>query len=308
MRVCSVTVDVDCLRSNFKGFGLQKNSYSFREFEIGIQNLLAFFSRFNIRATFFFVAQDLEIKTNADHVKYVIAEDHEVASHSYSHPQGFRLLSEKEKTYELRRSKEILEDVSGTSVIGFRAPGWNISDSSLPILKELGYRYDSSVFPTSITWILKTLHFYAMRKRDKSTRTTMGHLRYSFAPTFPYHTNDHKLGKRGDSDFVEFPIQVAGFFRLPFFATFHLLYPSFIQIGYKAIQNRSIINYQMHLSDFVDYTIKGFSCEVPQHAGSYLPLALKLTLVEKMKIWSKIFRIIRKDYDYLPLKEVLAKL
>ena len=150
MKVCSVTVDVDCLRSNFKGFGLRKSSYSFKEFEIGIENLLAFFYRFNIRATFFFVAQDLEIKTNADIMKSVIEKGHEIASHSYSHPQGFRLLSEKVKTHELRKSKEILEDISGQSVIGFRAPGWNISDDTLPILRRLRFKYDSSViFPAS---------------------------------------------------------------------------------------------------------------------------------------------------------------
>jgi len=306
MKICSVTVDMDCLRSNFKGFGLQKNSYSFKEFEIGIENLLAFFSRFNIRATFFFVAQDLEIKTNADLIKYVIAEGHEVASHSYSHPQGFRLLSEREKTYELKKSKEILQNISGRCVIGFRAPGWNISDDTLPILRKLGFKYDSSVFPTSISILLKALHYYAMRKRDFLTRTTLGELYYLLSSSYPYYTDERRLGKKGDSDFVEFPVQVAGFFRLPFFATFHLSHPSFIKMGYKTIKNRSIINYQMHLSDFVDYTVKGFSHEVPQQAGSYLPVSLKLTLAEKMKIWNKAFRIITEDCDYLPLKEVLA--
>jgi len=267
MKVCSVTVDVDCLRSNFKGFGLQKNSYSFREFEIGIENLLAFFSRFNIRATFFFVAQDLEIKANANLIKYVTAKGHEIASHSYSHPQGFRLLSEREKTYELRRSKEILENVSGQSVIGFRAPGWNISDDTLPILRKLGFTYDSSVFPTSISILLKTLHYYAMRKRDLSTRTTLGEFYYLLSSSYPYHTDEKRLGKKGDSDFVEFPVQVAGFFRLPFFATFHLAYPSFIEMGYKDIKNRNTFNYQMHMSDFVDYTVKRIFSRSPSTGG-----------------------------------------
>jgi len=308
MKICSVTVDVDCLRSNFKGFGLRKNSYSFREFEIGIENLLAFFSRFNIRGTFFIVAQDLKIKTNADIMKSVIAEGHEIASHSYSHPQGFRLLSIKEKAYELKESKEILEDVSGQDIIGFRAPGWNISDDALPILRELGYKYDSSLFPTSISILLKALHYYAMRKRDLKTRTTLGEFHYLLSHSYPYYTDEKKLGKKGDSDFVEFPVQVAGFFRLPFFATFHLSYPSCIEMGYKAITNRRIINYQMHLSDFVDYTVKEFSHEVPQQVGSYLPASLKLTLAEKMEVWDKVFRIITKNYDYLPLKETLAYL
>ena len=95
MKVCSVTVDVDCLRSNFKGFGLRKNSYSFKEFETGIENLLAFFFRFNIRATFFFVAQDLEIKTNAELIKYVIAERIKLAKAYLNEGEKIFIVSER---------------------------------------------------------------------------------------------------------------------------------------------------------------------------------------------------------------------
>lgn len=308
MKACSVTVDVDCLRSNFKGFGLQKEGYSFREFEIGIENTLAFFSRFNIRATFFFVAKDLEIKKNAGFMKYITAEGHEVASHSYSHPQGFRFLSESEKAYELKTSKEILENVSGQSVIGFRAPGWNISDDTLPILRKLGFKYDASVFPTFLAIPLKMLHYYTMRKRDALTRTTLGERYYLLSPPYPYYSDEKRLGKRGGSGFIEFPVQVTGLLRLPFFSTLHLSCPFLIENGYKAIKNRNIINYQMHLSDFVDYTVEEFSQEIPRQKGSYKPLSLKLTLVEKMKIWNKVFTIITNDYEYLSLKEVSASL
>ncbi|MBN1134500.1 MAG: polysaccharide deacetylase family protein [Methanosarcinaceae archaeon] len=308
MKICSITVDVDCLNSNFKGFGLRKPHYSYREFGLGLENILQFFDQYNVKATFFFVAKDVEIAENVTLLSAVADAGHEIASHSYSHPQGFRLLPLEDKTFELRKSKEILEDLTGKEVIGFRAPGWNISDDVLPVLRKLGYKYDSSVFPTSISILLKVLHYYAMRKRDALTRSTLGKLYYLVSPSTPYHTEERKLGEKGNSDFVEFPVQVTGFCRLPFFASFHLSYPSCIEMGYKTIKNRSIINYQMHLSDFVDYTVKEFSDEVPYQTGSYLPFSLKLTLTEKMKIWNKVFRIITEDYDYLPLKETLAYL
>ncbi|HEU19417.1 MAG TPA: hypothetical protein ENO00_08605 [Deltaproteobacteria bacterium] len=306
MKICSITVDVDCLNSNFKGFGLRKPYYSYREFGLGIENILQFFDQYNVKATFFFVAKDMEIAENAFLLNEVAAAGHEIASHSYSHPQGFRLLPLEDKTYELRKSKEILEDLTGDEVIGFRAPGWNISDDALPVLRSLGFKYDSSVFPTSISILLKALHYYAMRRRDALTRSTLGKLYYLGSPSTPYRTEKQKLGKKGSSDFVEFPVQVTGLFRLPFFATFHLSYPSCVESGYKTIKNRNIINYQMHLSDFVDYTVEEFSQEIPQQAGSYLPLSLKLTLDEKKRIWNRVFRIIAEDYDYLPLKETLA--
>jgi len=302
MKVCSATVDVDSLNSNFKGFGLRKNKYSYRELEYGIGNILAFFARHDVRGTFFVVARDGEIEKNAGLIKKIADAGHEIASHSYSHPQGFRLLSPERKKFELKKSKEILEAVSGQEVIGFRSPGWNISDESLPILRGLGYRYDSSVFPTSLTPILKLLHFRQMRKRARPTRTTLGHLYYAFAPSYPYHPDEQRIGKKGKADFVEFPVQVTGLLRLPFYATFHLAYPGFINRGYKTIRRREIINYQMHLSDFVDYDRAVFEEELPKGSGTYVPLSLKTKLSEKMRLWKKIFVMISQDYTFRPLK------
>ncbi|MCK4821501.1 polysaccharide deacetylase family protein, partial [bacterium] len=216
MKVCSVTVDVDSLSSNLKGFGLKKSEYSYHEFERGIETVLEFFAVYNVRATFFFVAKDLQIDKNARLIPKVADRGHEIASHSYSHPQGFRFISSEQKEYELRESKRILEEISGEEVIGSRSPGWNISDDTLPILRSTGYRYDSSVFPTSIAWILKLLHYWEMRKRDRMTRTTLGHLYYALSPTTPYRASERRLGLPGSSDFIEFPVQVAGFFRMPF--------------------------------------------------------------------------------------------
>jgi hypothetical protein len=302
MRVCSVTVDVDSLCSNFKGFGLKKGEYSYHEFERGIQTVLEFFTVYNVRATFFFVARDLEVAKNARLIPEVTSRGHEIASHSYSHPQGFRFISVEQKEYEITASKRILQEISGQEVIGFRSPGWNISDDTLPILRKTGYRYDSSVFPTSIAWILKLLHYWAMRKRGRLTKTTLGHLYYAFSPSTPYHASETRLGLRGSSEFIEFPVQVAGFFRLPFFATFHLSKPLFIMKGYDAIKTDKIINYQMHLSDFVDYGEQAFDGELPRESGSYMPFSLKMKLSEKMRIWRRVFDLISQDYRFETLR------
>ena len=45
----------------------------------------------------------------------------------------------------------ILEDITGTTIYGYRAPSWSVNDSVVdwfyPVLKECGYRYSSSVYP-----------------------------------------------------------------------------------------------------------------------------------------------------------------
>ena len=42
----------------------------------------------------------------------------------------------------------LLEDVTGERVLGYRAPSFSITDWAVSILQELGFEYDSSVFPT----------------------------------------------------------------------------------------------------------------------------------------------------------------
>lgn len=82
-------------------------------------------------------------------VKEIASRGHEVASHGMFHqmlneltPESFRM--------DARDSRAILEDASGSSVIGFRAPSYSVNQSTLwaiDVLAESGYEYDSSVFP-----------------------------------------------------------------------------------------------------------------------------------------------------------------
>jgi len=81
-------------------------------------------------------------------VRALATEGHEVASHGYGHelvtsqtPRSFR--------EDVQRSKQILEDLTGKSVVGYRAPSFSITDRTpwaFPILAEAGYLYDSSIY------------------------------------------------------------------------------------------------------------------------------------------------------------------
>ena len=58
--------------------------------------------------------------------------------------------SQEEFREDIRKSKQILEDLTGEPVIGYRAPTYSITNKTLwalQILWEEGYKYDSSIFP-----------------------------------------------------------------------------------------------------------------------------------------------------------------
>jgi polysaccharide deacetylase family protein (PEP-CTERM system associated) len=80
-------------------------------------------------------------------IKRIAAEGHEIASHGYRH-EMLDALTHEEFRADVERSKNLLEDLTGTQVIGYRAPAFSIKDWSIPILQDLGFTYDSSVFPT----------------------------------------------------------------------------------------------------------------------------------------------------------------
>lgn len=109
--------------------------------------ILKLFSDRGIKATFFCLGWVAEREPSL--IKAIHSAGHEIASHGYSHqfvygqtPEVFR--------EETKRSKEILEDICQCSVTGYRAASYSITARStwaLEILAELGFTWDSSIFP-----------------------------------------------------------------------------------------------------------------------------------------------------------------
>ncbi|MEO8092013.1 MAG: XrtA system polysaccharide deacetylase [bacterium] len=79
-------------------------------------------------------------------VERIATAGHEVACHGYGHELVYELTPE-EFREDVRRCKGLLEDLTGTRVRGYRAPSFSITDWSISILQELGFEYDSSVYP-----------------------------------------------------------------------------------------------------------------------------------------------------------------
>ncbi len=76
-------------------------------------------------------------------VKEIHNRGHEVASHGYHH-NLCRQEDAKSLQQDLSDSKKLLEDFIGDSVVGYRAPGFSIDKDILSLIREAGYRYDSS--------------------------------------------------------------------------------------------------------------------------------------------------------------------
>jgi polysaccharide deacetylase family protein (PEP-CTERM system associated) len=134
-----------------------------------------------VRGTFFVLAWNAE--RHPDVVRRIAAGGHEIACHGYAHrlvyeqtPAAFR--------EDVARAKAVLEALTGTPVLGYRAPSMSIVPRSawaLDVIAETGFRYDSSLLPV----------------RD----ATAG---FPEVPRFP-----HVIRARPERPLLEFPISTA---------------------------------------------------------------------------------------------------
>jgi polysaccharide deacetylase family protein (PEP-CTERM system associated) len=112
------------------------------------ETLLALLDRAAVKATFFvlgYVADEFP-----GLVRSVAEAGHELALHGYHHRQISHLTRD-ELRADLLRGRAAVESAGGQQVTGFRAPMFSINRATLwalELLLELGFRYDSSLFPT----------------------------------------------------------------------------------------------------------------------------------------------------------------
>jgi polysaccharide deacetylase family protein (PEP-CTERM system associated) len=116
---------------------------------IGVDFVLELLAERGARATFFVLGWIAARHPKL--VKEIAAAGHEIASHGYDHDLVYQLGRDRFRD-DVRRSKALLEGITGQAVFGYRAPSFSITRESLwapEILSAEGFHYDSSVFPVS---------------------------------------------------------------------------------------------------------------------------------------------------------------
>lgn len=115
--------------------------------ERNMERILDLLERHGAKATFFtlgWIAQRYPAL-----VRRIVEAGHELASHGYGH-QRVTDLSQAEFYADVHSAKQILEQLSGVEVRGYRAPSFSIGSGNLwafDVLQRAGYAYSSSIYP-----------------------------------------------------------------------------------------------------------------------------------------------------------------
>lgn len=115
--------------------------------QLGTRRILSLLDKFQVRATFFVLGWVAERQPQL--VREIQAAGHEIASHSYHHRLVYNQTPEEFRD-DFRRAKDVLEQVTGEAVRGYRAPSFSIVQRSLwalDVLAEEGVQFDSSIYP-----------------------------------------------------------------------------------------------------------------------------------------------------------------
>ena len=111
------------------------------------ERLLALFDESRISATFFVLGWVADRFPSL--VRRIAACGHEIASHGFGHRLVYEQTADAFRE-DVRRAKGVLEAVTGSQVVGYRAPSYSVVEESLwalDVLIEEGHAYDSSILP-----------------------------------------------------------------------------------------------------------------------------------------------------------------
>jgi peptidoglycan/xylan/chitin deacetylase (PgdA/CDA1 family) len=110
--------------------------------EVGVPRLLELFNRYDITATF--CTPSHTMTTFPDRVHDIVDHGHEIAAHGCYHESIPTITAEHERELMIKQLAQY-DQIIGGRPRGYRSPAWDFSDTTLSLLEEFGFEWDSSL-------------------------------------------------------------------------------------------------------------------------------------------------------------------
>jgi hypothetical protein len=309
-RLCSISIDVDPIPCYYRIHGLGPSPAELRDVIMRrcVPRFARVFERRGIQATFFVVGQDVDPNEGGDAraVRTLLASlaraGHEIGNHSFSHHYELARLDPAAIASEIGRAHDLLSEVVGAPVRGFRAPGYDISAPMLETLVALDYSYDSSIFPAPAYYAAKATVMGLMAVLGRKTGAVLTDPRALLAPPDPYRPSMTAPWQRGQASLVELPIAVTPGLRVPAIGTSLLLAPAWLRARWlEAMKRRRFFNFEMHGIDLADADQDGIPGELVARQPD-----LRAPLQHKLRAFEATLDRLAADYDFVTLREAAS--
>jgi peptidoglycan-N-acetylglucosamine deacetylase len=269
--VATISVDADPVDLHLAGYGITGITPDPLAYSVALPRLVNLFRRVGVRATFFVVGRDAQ--ANPGPIAAVASAGHEIASHTFSHPFAFSRLATPAMRDELVASRNVLENSSGMTVTGFRAPNFDLDARGIVTLIEAGYRYDASAYPTP--WLLPARLFMALKGGD------IGRTLQLRCWPFTLEREPQRWVCDGRS-LIEFPLTVSRGLRLPVYHTarYYLSDAQFHRTLDELAGEGLPLSYPLHAVDALGLAEDQVDSRLTAHPGMTRRLEDKLRLLE----------------------------
>jgi peptidoglycan/xylan/chitin deacetylase (PgdA/CDA1 family) len=253
VRLAGVSVDLDEMPNYFgiHGLPVPDGRESTLVYDVAIDRLCDLAQELGIPMTLFAVGSDLVHASAAATLAKAHAAGCEVGNHTLDHRYDLVRLGRDEIRRQIVQGADAIEGATGERPVGFRAPGYTITDEVFDVLDEVGVAYDASVFPCPAYFAAKAAAIGLISLRGRTSRSIVDTPVVLTAPTRPYRVGRpyHTRGR----GLVELPVQVTRLARLPFIGTFVTLWGTSVGVGLaRACVGEPFVNLELHGIDVLD--------------------------------------------------------
>ena len=300
-RICLITNDVETTSILNHKLRDKTGEYVLNQ---GMPRLLDLYDKYGVRATFFFTGHIAQLYPAV--VRMAHERGHEVGSHGLTHEvsKAFDVLSPEEQLSHLKQSKQILEDIIGEEVVSFRAPAARVDKKFPLIMKEAGFKVDSSVSSQRLDMMFS---FGALKK-----------LNWLTAPRHAYFAQEENIFRKGNSEVLEVPISAMAF---PYIGTFMRIAPGLNRFTRQMLYWETLCNgrqfmFLTHPNEFIDEDQE--TTEIERRGSNYISYLLGDVIRHKLKVKNlgekalpiyerELAFFQRKDFEFVTCKELYKR-
>jgi peptidoglycan/xylan/chitin deacetylase (PgdA/CDA1 family) len=298
--IASISLDLDDKWTYLKTHGDSRWSTYPSYLNIVIPRVLSFLQQRNLKITFFIVGQDAAFERNHAVLRTISEAGHEISNHSFRHEPWLHLYSETEIQQELESAENAIEKATGRRPIGFRGPGFSVSETVVKVLIARGYEYDASTLPTFLGPLARLYYFFNAKldaEEKKKRAKLFGTLSDGLRPILV-----HKWNTPAGS-ITEIPVTTVPVIRTPFHLSYliylhsfsHALASTYMHIAFTACKWAGVSpSFLLHPLDFMGPD------EAPELA--FFP-GMKLSAQEKLDLADKTFSALLNKFTLVSMRE-----
>jgi peptidoglycan/xylan/chitin deacetylase (PgdA/CDA1 family) len=276
MRLCAISVDLDEIPNYFKIHGLPEPSWPTANlvYEVAVERLRDFAAAVGVPLTLFAIGSDLQWPDAAKRLRAAADAGCEIGNHTLDHKYDLTRLDREGMRRQIEEGRAAIEAATGQRPVGFRAPGYTITDQVFDVLRELDVAYDSSVFPCPPYWLAKAAAITAIGLQGRQSHSVVDTPKVLLAPRRPYRAG-RPYWRRGDG-VLELPIQVTPGPRAPVIGTtLTMAGPLGARVLAKVCAREPLVNLELHGIDVLDAT-EGLQALVQHQPDVTVPKDRKL--------------------------------